>query len=222
MDVFADHPELVGQSLACSVTTDSMWRLDRFGGPDSALDSLEDALLDSERCEECLSPHTCHCHCEYEVVTESSSTRTVYSYRPELDGCHSVPYLAACELGDGLLFEVSRHENRCRWRILLREGQSVGSLYDRLQEDLREGVTIDLEQLGRPTRWGDGFVTLADLPATQRTTLEAAVDGGYYETPRATTAEALAERLGVPQSTFQYRLQRAEAWLATQFVSETL
>ena len=40
-----------------------------------------------------------------------------------------------------------------------------------------------------------------------------------YETPRETTAETIAAALDVPQSTFQYRLQRAEAWLATQFVT---
>ena len=28
--IFIDHPELVSQSLACAVSSDSLWRLDRF------------------------------------------------------------------------------------------------------------------------------------------------------------------------------------------------
>ena len=54
MDVFIDYSELVSQSLACAVSSDSLWRLDRFRGPDSALDALDRVLFESERCEECI------------------------------------------------------------------------------------------------------------------------------------------------------------------------
>ncbi|PSQ61074.1 MAG: transcriptional regulator, partial [Halobacteriales archaeon SW_8_66_22] len=144
----------------------------------------------------------------------------VYTYRPEMEGCHSIPYLATQQLGGGLFFETVRRDYRYRWRVLLGETDAVGRLYDTLQSDLREGITLHLEHLDTPTRWGDQFVTVADLPAEQRVALEAAVEHGYYETPRETTAETIAAALDVPQSTFQYRLQRAEAWLATQFVTE--
>ena len=87
---------------------------------------------------------------------------------------------------------------------------------------MREGIALHLEHHDTPTRWGDQFVTVADLPAEQRVALEAAVEHGYYETPRETTAETIAAALDVPQSTFQYRLQRAEAWLATQFVTDVV
>jgi predicted DNA binding protein len=61
-------------------------------------------------------------------------------------------------------------------------------------------------------------VTVADLPHEQREALRTAVGMGYYETPKATTVADVAEALDVPRSTLQYRLQRAEAWLARQFV----
>jgi predicted DNA binding protein len=219
MDVFIETLELFGQSLACSVTADSMWRLDRYGGPDAALKTLATHLFETDRCEECVGSHNCHSPCEHELLAETSSTVTVYTYRPETGGCHSIPNVAARHLGDGLFFETVRRGAQYRWRVLLRDEQSVGGLYDALEADLREGVALDLEHVGTPTRWGDGFATAADLPAPQREALETAVERGYYETPRATTAAEIAADLNVPQSTFQYRLQRAEAWLATQFVT---
>ena len=222
MDVFIEHSELVSQSLACAVSSDSLWRLDRFGGPDSALDALDSILFESERCEECIGRGNCHGRCEYELVAETPSTRTVYTCRPEMERCHSVPYLATQQLGGGLFFETIRRDRRYRWRVLLRETHAVGRLYDTLQSDLREGITLHLEHYDTPTRWGDQFVTVADLPAEQRVALEAAVEYGYYETPRETTAETIAAALDVPQSTFQYRLQRAETWLATQFATDVV
>jgi predicted DNA binding protein len=218
MDVFREHADLIGQSLACAVSAEGMWRLDRYGGHDPALSALSETLLESRWCEECVGTHNCHGHCEYELVAETPSSKTVYAYRPEIEGCHSIPYLATDLLGDGLFFETVRHEDEYRWRVLLREGQPVGELYDTLLGDLRAGVTVELDHVGDPTRWGDRFASVADLPAPQRAALEAAVERGYYETPRAATAESIAADLGVPQSTFQYRLQRAEAFLAESFV----
>jgi predicted DNA binding protein len=222
MDVFIDHPHTIATSLACSVTTESMWRLDRVSGPPPALDAIEEVLFDRDRCEECIGSRNCHGASDYEIVAATERSRTIYVYRPEIEECHSIPYLAAAQLGDGLLFETIRHEHQYRWRILLREDAAVGELYDTLQTDLREGIELDLQHLSTPTHWGDAVVTVADLPSDQRAALEAAVEHGYYEQPRAATAAEIAEELELPQSTFQYRLQRAEAWLASRFVTETV
>jgi predicted DNA binding protein len=220
-DAFIETPDLFGQSLACSVTTDSMWRLDRFGGPAEALDRLDGTLFDPDHCGECIGRHDCHGPADHELVSETATSRTVYTYRPEMHGCHSIPYLATRHLGDGLCFETVRHGDQYRWRLLVREAQPVGELYDALAANLDEGVTLDLEHVGAPTRWGDRFASVADLPAAQREALAAAVERGYYETPRAATGAEVAADLGVAQSTFQYRLQRAEAWLAERFVAES-
>ena len=45
-----------------------------------------------------------------------------------------------------------------------------------------------------------------------------AVEHGYYETPREIDLSELAEKLDVPRSTLTYRVRRAEAQIAKQFV----
>ncbi|WP_458189992.1 helix-turn-helix domain-containing protein [Haladaptatus sp. NG-WS-4] len=65
--------------------------------------------------------------------------------------------------------------------------------------------------------WEDDVLSLVDLPYEQRKALETAVEQGYYETPHDIKTHELAAHLDIPRSTLQYRLQRAEAWLAKLF-----
>ncbi len=55
------------------------------------------------------------------------------------------------------------------------------------------------------------------LPAEQREALQAAVEYGYYETPREIELGARRSARG-PRSTLSYRLRRAESTLARTFV----
>jgi predicted DNA binding protein len=52
--------------------------------------------------------------------------------------------------------------------------------------------------------------------------LEAAVKCGYYEEPRQRSVTEIATEVDVPSTTFQYRLNRAEAWLAKQFATDSV
>nr|WP_256487745.1 MULTISPECIES: helix-turn-helix domain-containing protein [unclassified Haladaptatus] len=61
-----------------------------------------------------------------------------------------------------------------------------------------------------------------DLPYEQRKALETAVEMGYYDDSESVHFAELSDQLGVPRSTFRYRLQRAEAWLATELVDDSL
>ncbi|WP_266082051.1 helix-turn-helix domain-containing protein [Haladaptatus caseinilyticus] len=220
-DIFIDYPATMAKSLACCVTARSMWRVDRITGPTDALSSLETIYLDSKHCNECLGSRNCHTPSEYAELDSDTNQRTIYTYQPEIEGCHSVPYRAAQQLGDGLLFQTTRNESQYEWRILMRDKTAVGELYDTIQQELRDGVRIELDQLGTPAHWCEEAVTIADLPYAQREALIAAVEQGYYETPRETSVEDIADSVGVPRSTLQYRLQRAESWLATRFMSES-
>lgn len=56
------------------------------------------------------------------------------------------------------------------------------------------------------------------MPREQRATLRAAIEHGYYETPREITISELAAVLDVPQSTVSYRLRQAEAQLAKGYL----
>lgn len=222
MDTFIEYPELTAKTVTCSVTPQSVWRVDRLTGPAEAIDVVHEPYLDPERCDECLHDGCCHVNQEYEVLSGDTTSRTIYLYQDEIDGCHSIPYLSAKHLGDGLLYEALRRGSHHEWRVLMRDDSAVGELYDVLQSDLREGLTLSLRHLGQPTHWCDEAVCTADLSYEQRHAIEAAVEHGYYETPRSMSAEELAAELEVPRSTLQYRLRRAEAWLARGFVDERL
>lgn len=219
-DVFIEYPEVVLTTLSCSVTSDSIWYINRLTGPEAALDRLDDVFLDPTHCNECLDAERCHTDWTYELLSSGQTSRTVYAYGSEGEDCHSIPVLGVTHLGDGLFYDAERRNDEYRWRILVPDDASVGELYDALQSKLRDGLRLSLDHLTEPTRWGDTVVSLSDVPYEQRTMLKAAVERGYYETPRETTTHELADDLDVPQSTVQYRLSRVEAWLATEFASE--
>jgi predicted DNA binding protein len=219
-DVLIDYPDVVMTLLDCSVTTDSVWFLNRITGPAAALDRLDDIFLDPTHCNECLSTELCDTTWTYELLSSGDTSRTVYSYGTDGEDCHSIPAIGGAHLGDGLIHDAERRGDQYRWRILVPDDAELGDLYDTIRAGLRDGLRLSLDHLKEPTRWGDTVVSLADIPYEQRTTLRTAVDRGYYETPRAVTTQDLADELDIPQSTVQYRLSRAEAWLATEFASE--
>jgi predicted DNA binding protein len=52
---------------------------------------------------------------------------------------------------------------------------------------------------------------LGDLTANQASALEVALNNGYYEVPKRSTTESIAARLGVPRTTFEEHLRKAES-----------
>jgi len=58
-----------------------------------------------------------------------------------------------------------------------------------------------------------------DSLPNRRAALRAAVEHGYYESPREIDAGDLADHLDIPRSTLTYRLRRAEEHLAKQHVA---
>ncbi|WP_227353793.1 helix-turn-helix domain-containing protein [Haladaptatus salinisoli] len=78
-------------------------------------------------------------------------------------------------------------------------------------------LTFDLSCLyGADGERGDGY----GLTAVQRETLLAAIDAGYYSIPRETSAEELAERLGVSHQAVSERLRRGTETLIRSTVGE--
>jgi len=222
MDVFIDYPEVHSRSVACNVTADGMWRLERVAGSDEAMARLDDVYADPVQCTECVGTHDCMTDWTYEVLDAKPGRRTVYSYRDERGDCHSVPRLAIEHLGCGLLCEIERRGSRCEWRLLHRSDDGVDDLFEALETELRPGLTVEFRQLGDPSYWVDEAVSLAELPPEQQAAVEAAVEHGYYRTPRDISLTDLAERLDVSRSTLQYRLQRAEAWIVRSFVTRSM
>ena len=63
---------------------------------------------------------------------------------------------------------------------------------------------------------------LSRLTDKQRDALSAAVREGYYEYPRRTSLEGLAKRLGVPRTTLQSHLRKAERALVPAVASDVV
>lgn len=221
MDVFIEHPNAQARTISCHVSVEGLWRLDRIAGPEKALDRLNGIFTDPVHCNECIGQRHCHTNWEYEILMKKPTCRLVYTYRPAASDCWSIPHLASCYLGDGLICDAERRKNRYEWRLLMCEGAPVSELYEGLQEELREGLRLGFQQVGDPSYWTDEAVTIAELPHEQRAAIEAAVEFGYYQTPREISLSDLADKLDVPLSTLQYRIQQAEAWIVRCFVTRS-
>ena len=218
MDVFIEYPGLYASSLDISVSTAGMWRIDRITGPADGIDAVETVFLDPEVCNECEPARTaCGKSYDYEIIERSANRCTVYTKAYGEGRCSSVPYLAIKHVGNGLSFSSRRRSRTNEWTILLPQDVNVGPLYDSLESELCGEPRIHLRQLNEPGHWKESMVTRADLSHEQRTVLEAAIDAGYYQTPRDVTLEELSERLSMPRSTLRYRLRRAEQFVMTQF-----
>lgn len=220
-DVLENHPETTVRSLSCHVTEESLWRVDHASGSPEALEDLVHAYQDSTYCADCLVRDDCGTDCETQVLDRSDDTLVVYTRWDRTDDCTSVPHVALEHLGEGLLFETYREGRRYRWRIVLANDTSIHAFFDALDEEV--GVCAGIEMLRLTELDPDrehGRDDESSLPEEQRTALRAAVDRGYYETPREVDLSELAEELGMPRSTLSYRLRRAESRLATTFVDE--
>lgn len=220
MDLFIEHPQLVSKAVDISVGAGGLTRVDRISGSPEAIDSVVEAYLDPGICNECAAPHgDCDADRSYEVIESEPGSRTVYTYHERISYCNSVPFHATMELPGGLLFDSQRRGRTHEWRILMRGDHAVGSLYEKLLEDLPDGVTLGFQRLTNPERWGKYTETVADLSPEQRRAIEAAVEMDYYATPREATLADLSAALEVPQSTLRYRLRRAEAWLTNTVIT---
>jgi predicted DNA binding protein len=223
MDLFIENPNLHAKSMAVHATTESMWRLDRITGPTEVLEAFDSVIDEATLCDEaigmCGAPVV---EWNYEILASTADSRIVYSCRKEGDGIHSIPYVAAKHIGDGLLMQAERRGAQYQWRLLIDDDDTVGAIYEEVNERLSEGLSLSVQRLSEPKCWFDDDVVADGLPPEQQAALEAAVEYGYYQTPRENTVQAISEMLGIPNSTLQYRLTRAEAWLARQFVDDAL
>ena len=222
MDVFIQHPEMVAESLDLSASLDGGWRIVRLSGPEEALDALEEVYLDPAVCNDCTFPHpACDAEFEYQVLESEPTVRTIYKYVSDISYCHSVTYLALSHFGSGLVFDAEQRGSTYRYRILVPSGANMRGFRDVLDEELPDGVSLDVERVGEPNRWVRPDHSVTELPFEQRQALETAFRMGYYETPRRSMLEDIATELDLPLSTLRYRLRRAEAWALGRLFADT-
>jgi predicted DNA binding protein len=221
MDVFIEHPTLVAEALHGCVATDRFWRIERLIGPTAALDAVERLRLDEAVRTVSVTETDCSATRYHDVLDRSDDERVIYSHVENVTDGESVQTLAGRYLPHGSLYCTTRRENRHRWRVFMRSDEKVGLLYDALGANLREGLSFRMGHLRDAEGWGHDSLGSVALPPDQRTAMRAALDHGYYRTPREITLDDLAAELDVPRSTLSYRLRRAEERLVSGYLGET-
>ncbi|WP_254862483.1 helix-turn-helix domain-containing protein [Halovivax gelatinilyticus] len=217
-DVLAENPDASIRSLSCHVTEESLWRVDYATGSADALAELESAYRDATYCADCLVRDHCGADCEVQILHRCPDELVVYTYWDRTDVCTSVPHVALEELGDGIIFETYREARRYRWRLILTSDAPLSAFFDTLEDEVGACAGMEVLRLTEVDPDGSHPAQRDRLSPEQRAALDAAVEHGYYETPREIDLDTLADRLDVPRSTLSYRLRRAEATLATDFV----
>lgn len=90
-----------------------------------------------------------------------------------------------------------------KWQLWVRFGSR--EYFSEFRDHFEEFGEVTLHRMTAQRTPGG---TQYGVTATQRETLLAAYDAGYYDTPRRATGERLAERLGVSQQSVSRRLRR--------------
>lgn len=216
-DTLAEYSETRIRSQACHVTTESLWRIDHVTGPSDAVTALEEQYLAPEYCADCLIP-SCDSDGDTQILDRGEDFRFVYIRWSKTQNCTSIPHLALDHFGTGLLFETSRVGREYRWRIFAPDGANISTFHSALQNTVCECAEIDLRRIQTVESWTTASTDTISLSDKQRAALTAAVNHGYYETPRAIELGDLADKLRIPRSTLSYRLRRAEAQLANAVI----
>ncbi|MEF8882532.1 MAG: helix-turn-helix domain-containing protein [Halapricum sp.] len=221
-DTLAEHPDARIRSLSLHATDERLWRVDHATGTPDALEDITDAFLDTDYYADCLATEDCGATQATEVLEHTDDTLVLYSRWERTPTCISVPHIARTHLGDGLLFET-RHEGRhYTWRVIHSGEGDVAAFFDDLRAAVGDCARMEmLRTADTSAATGDPGDGPAELSPEQEAALRAAVEHGYYESPRAVDVGELAAHLDVPRSTLTYRLRRAEEQLAKGYVSES-
>jgi predicted DNA binding protein len=221
MDVCLEFPQLKVDSIGSAVRRDRFWNVERFVGPDEALKRVERVRFGTDTPRAEMTATTCGADRHHEPLERSASSLVTYSFVERLHTCNSVVALAARHLDLGHVFQTERREECQEWRLLMRSEANVDVFYEAVDEHLRDGITLHIGRLGDVNHWDFDSLATVSLSSKEQDTLRAAIEHGYYETPREVTVKELANRLDVPQSTVSYRLRQAEAALAEGYFRES-
>ena len=219
-DTLGDHPDAWVRSLSLHATEERLWRVDHATGTPDALADIEDAFLNSDYYADCLATEDCDATQATQVLDHTDDTLVLYSYWERTPLCSSIPHIARDHLGDGLLFDTRHQSRHYTWRIIHSGDGNVGAFFDELETAVGDCARIEiLRTAATSTSTSNTDDRTTELSPEQEAALQAAVEHGYYESPREIDVGELAEHLNAPRSTLTYRLRRAEEHLAKQYVA---
>ena len=217
-DALADHPGARIRSLSLHATDDRLWRVDHATGSPEALDATAAAFLDADYYADCLATEDCGATQTTEVLEQTDDALVLYSRWERSPTCISVPHIARTHLGDGLLFETRHEARHYTWRIIHSGSGDATAFFEDLEAAVGDCARLEMLRTAEaPGAAGEPGDT-SGLAPEQEAALRAAVEHGYYESPRAVDVGELAEHLDVPRSTLAYRLRQAEQYLARRYV----
>lgn len=219
--LFADEQPPPAVGVGGCIENDEFWRIERFEGQEEALEQLTVSKLEATLPLESITAAQCDGQIHTEILERTTDVCEIYYHIKNIHHCDTVATLAVEHIGADVLFEVERSGETETWTVLMESDDGVGLLYDAIQMSLRPGLRF---QFGHVSQASDRRIDLfakKNLPPEQRQALVTAVEHGYYETPRQTTLDDLADDLDWPRSTLSYRLRQAESKLAKAFAVNT-
>jgi len=217
-DILATNPETKIRSLSCHVTGDTLWRVDHVTGGRGTLDELTETVDDAEYDTDCLARRDCEADWETQVLDRTDDALVLYSYWSHTPSCISIPHLALDHFGDGLIFQTTWVGHRYEWRVIAPDDTTYHPLRRAIEDEIDGTTGVTFVRVGH-TDHASPTDPEPSLTPEQDAAVRAAVERGYYETPREIETYELAEERDVPGSTLSYRLRRAEAQLAESYVT---
>lgn len=208
-------PDTVG--VGGCIASDEFWRIERYTGSLGSVETVDNSRFETLLGVESIGESECEGTVHAEILEHSTERCEVYYHLTGVGDCALVQTLAVEYLGTDVLFELEREGTRDTWSILMPSDDSVGLLYDAIQARMRPGLEFTFDHVGQASDRRIDLFAKRNLPEEQREALVAAVEHGYYETPRQITLDELATDVGVPRSTLSYRLRSAESKLAKAF-----
>jgi len=100
---------------------------------------------------------------------------------------------------------------------------NVRAVFNGFQTPFPESSLFSKQEVERPIQTTDGFRRSLedDLTSKQQSVLRAAYLAGYFEWPRGSTAEELADSIGVSSPTLHNHLRKAQQKVLTAFFDES-
>lgn len=143
------------------------------------------------------------------------------SYLLEFVVAGEQPATTLTELG-GQVTDFSVENGRQRITTEFTTGTDVRSVFNGLQSSFPESGLVSKREIQRPVQTTEGLRRSLkdDLTENQQSILRAAYLAGYFEWPRGSTAEELADSIGVSSPTLHNHLRIAQQKLLTAFFDD--
>ncbi len=114
--------------------------------------------------------------------------------------------------------DATAEGGRCRITAEVATDADVRELVERVQRDVPAAELVRKRELERPLTDVGSLPTdsVADLTDRQREAIEAAYRAGYFDWPRDSTAEEVAESMDISPPTLHHHLRKAQSKLLTR------